>query len=209
MTKRKRSNPSKKVKKETTSPIFDPRAVLSKYKIQPISQYHANMMQDIVKLSNKFSQTVKQESDRQMVLQKMEINVKKMKEGIIKPPLMEKISENISVPRYDIDNIMKEYEHDIKIIRKSLVIIEGQTSHWYDEYRDAIVRLKQMLEAFIGEDIEAKNVTGTRQGLSAKSQELEEEIFTTEFEKKVEDLTLDDKKKIKNAMKVNNASQTR
>lgn len=201
---RKRSNPPKKVvKKEVDIPAFDPQAPLRKYKIKPISQYHANLMQDIVKLSNKFAQTVKQQSDREVTIRRMEIVVKKLESGETKPPILMKESENLFLPRYDIKQIIKEYKHDMKLIKESLVIIEGQTSHWYDEFRDALVRLKQMLETFIPEDMTAKNVTGVRQALSNEGAKDEEKAFDVEFEKKIEDLTTGDKKKIKKAMAQN------
>lgn len=205
MTKnnRKRSNPPKKVVEKVETPAFNPASPLAKYKIKPISQYHANLMQDIVKLSNKFSQTVKQQSDREVTIQRMEMFVKKLENGDVKPPVMMKESENIFVARNDIKGIIKEYKHDKELIKDSLTIIEGQTSHWYDEYRDAIVRLYSSLGAFLGEDAKAKNVTGQRQSMSVESKKEEEDIFTKEFEKKVEDLTPDDKEKIKNAMVVN------
>jgi len=195
MAKRKRSNPpKKKTEKKESKPMFDPLSPLRKYKIKPISQYHANMMQDIVKLSNKFATTVKQQSDREGALKRMEIFVKRVENGQVKPPMMIKESENMFVTRYDVPEVIKEYKHDMNIIRESLTIIEGQTSHWYDEYRDALVRLHQTIGSFIEQDKEAKRISGTRQGLSGKSRIEEEDIFTKEFEKKVEDLTVDDKK---------------
>ena len=200
---RKRSNPPKKAVEKVETPVFDPMSPLRKYKIKPISQYHANLMQDIVKLSNKFAQTVKQQSDREVTVQRMELFVKKLESGDIKPPVMMKESENMFIARHDIKDIIKEYKHDKELIKDSLVIIEGQTSHWYDEYRDAVVRLYSALGSFLGEDAKAKNVTGQRQSMSPASKKEEEDIFNTEFEKKVEDLTVDDKEKIKNAMVVN------
>ena len=91
----------------------------------------------------------------------------------------------------------------MKLIKESIVIIEGQTSHWYDEYRDALVRLSALLDSFIDKDEKAKNITGQRQSLSNLSVKEEEEIFTTEFDKKIEDLTVEDKEKIKKAVKEN------
>jgi hypothetical protein len=203
---RKRANKPKpqkqpRTKKKKQDISFNPQAILKKYHVKPLMQLHGNMMQESVKLSNKFSQVLKNQSDREFALKKMEIFIDKLKNGKIKPPVIMKQSENIFVPRYNLNEIKKEYEHDAKILRDSIKILEGQASHWYDEYRDSLVRLYSFLDIHLGENKEIARVHGHRKGTNPKILKKEAEIFEQEFDKKVEDLTDEDKKYLKNIAK--------
>lgn len=176
--------------------------VFSKFKVKPLNQIQVNLMKESVDLSNKVSGLLKQYIEIQKSIRNGEDYVKRIESGKLKTPVMVKETDNIMIPEYNLKELKKRFKDEVKMMKESLSLVEGQVSHWYDEYRDSLVRVNKMTKSHLGDAVSVNNVSGHRRNVGGELKKQEKVILQKEFDK----ITDKDKKEINKLLKGNNAS---
>jgi len=170
----KKVEPKKKPQPRPVNP-FD------RFAVKPVAKSFVTMVNEAVKLNNQYAALVQQYTQKQNEVALRKKYVKNLKKGNIKTPLMMQTMDGLFEPVYDIKQLTKQLENKNKIVTQSLLLIDDQVSHWYDEYRDSMIRVYQVLGGILGKDKEVKNVSGHRKNLADKGKETK--IFEKDFEK--------------------------
>ena len=194
-----------KIEQPKSECIVNPmQQFLSKFPVKGMHQEIANLMKETIDLNNRFQTNVKHLVTEQENDTRTSLFLNDLKTGKVKPPIMVKKNDNLMIPIYD----FKKYIDDQKMLltkkKEMLLIAEGQIGQWYNQYVDALVRLKfsidQLLENHPDKDI-IKGIEGHR--ISRKFDQAEQKSFIEGFTKDVKDLTDADKKMIAEAAKEN------
>lgn len=205
---RKRANETKPVeqvqpvcKVVPTNPLIEYQ---KKYPVIGMNQETANLMKESIDLSNRFQTVVKQLVTEKESIQRDKLFINELKSGKVKTPIMIPRNNGILFPVYDLKSYIKELESKIKARNEMLIVVEGQVGQWYDQYTDAVVRLKfrvdKMLENHPDKDI-IKGIEGHR--ISRDFDKKEQASFIQGFTKDVDKLTDAEKKMIMEAAKQN------
>ena len=180
----------KKVKPKTKS---QPQPVhpFEKFPVKPVNPGFVGMMKEAVKLNNQYAGLVQQYTQKQNEATIRKNYIKDLKKGNVKTPIMVQTVDGLLQPLYDIKQLIKQLESKNKLVNQSLLLVEPQISHWYDEYRDSMIRVYQTLGAILGDEKDVTNISGHRKFNDNK--EKEKKIFEKDFDK----LTDADIKKLK------------
>lgn len=202
---RKRSNKksskpkTKVVKKEATDAV--PNA-LDELAVKVYKQTEVNILKESVDLSNRVAKLLNEKQKKLNHLAASKRYVKKLRAGRVNAPLLKKVSGNIFETIDDLNLLADKIEEENKDIKDSIEILDGQISHWYDEYLDARIRAflmeKQALAPILKER-GIKRVQGHYHGVSPESKKAEEKSFIKQFD--AQNLSNEDKKELKETMK--------
>jgi len=214
MTKgqRKRSNKKTSTTKKTTtkkvkSSNIVPKKVIDDFTVKPLSQEQVQIMKESVDLSNRFAKLLKQQQQKYSHLAMSEAYVKKLRSGKVEAPVMKQISGNLFETISDLDDLADRIEKENVEVQKSIDIVEGQLSHWYDEYVDALVRNFLMYKKLLGKILDEEKVSdvkGHYRGVGKQAKKAEEKSFVKEFD--AQNLSDEDKAEIKKLVKKNASS---
>jgi len=214
---RKRSNVSKtkKAVKIDTLPnkVTDTaiKNVAAQFDVPILNDTHVQMMKESVSLAANVQKLIKQQQMKETQVHQGKKLIQELKEGKVKAPLMHKRGENLFVPIYDINMLIKAVDEENSAIKQSIDITEGQLSHWYDEYVSSLIRQYNMLKSILKDKAEVTSISNHTRG-AGEAKKAEEEAFIKKFDlENASDADLQEvKKAVKEAREVNsNASSTR
>lgn len=175
---------------------------LDELAVKVYKQTEVNILKQSVDLSNRVAKLLNEKQKKLNHLAASKRYVKKLREGKVNVPLLRKVSGNIFETITDLEELADRIEEENKDIADSVEILDGQISHWYDEYLDARIRAflmeKQALEPILKER-SIKNVQGHYHGVSGESKKAEEKSFIKQFD--AENLSKEDKKELQQTMK--------
>ena len=197
MTQRKRANST--VNKNKAKVEVKPKS-------KPLQQAEAHYFQELVDVSNRYAALLKQKSEYEFTVKKLQENRKKIQEGKVKLPVaIVLIPKVMYYQEDDKKEIFKFFDDQIKAFQQTIKSLEGQLAHRYEEYAEVAVRNREFL-ANRYENLTAKQLSHSR-----KEIEDEENLFAADFDKMMNDPKLMDefKKAKQEAVKRNTQRATR
>jgi len=207
---RKRSNTSSKktaTKKKSckSGSCKAVKSVIKEYAVQPFKPEQVQILKETVNLSNRFAKLINQQQQKYNHMAMSKDYVKRLRDGKVNTPIMKQVAGNIFETIDDPDELADLIEKENEDIEQSIDIVEGQMSHWYDEYVDSLIRSflmqKQLLQKVLG-NTDIKDIKGHYKHATTKeAKKAEEKSFVKQFD--AENLTDEDKAEIKKLVKKN------
>lgn len=214
MTKgqRKRSNKKTTTKKtkDSSKKESKPKAcvvaknVLDDFAVKPLKQEQVSILKESVDLSNRLAKLVNQQQKKYNHLAMSRQYTKKLRDGKVNSPVMKQVAGNIFETITDLKSLADMIDKENDEIEKSIDVVQGQISHWYDEYVDSLVRDYLMLKKLLGKILDEEKVSdvkGHYRGIGKQAKQAEEKAFVKEFD--AQNLTEEDKKEIKKLVEKN------
>ncbi|MCK4329658.1 hypothetical protein KAX02_07425 [candidate division WOR-3 bacterium] len=153
-----------------------------KFPVKPVDKGYVSIVKESVQLSNQYGSLVQQYVQKQQEYTMRKNYIKNLKKGEIKTPLMIKTVDGLFQPIYDIKKLVKQLENKNKMVNQGLLLVEDQVSHWYDEYRDSLIRVSKHLESVLGDDKNVHGISGYRK-FNASQKKQEEKLFEKDYDK--------------------------
>lgn len=149
------------------------------YKVAPLTNFELEQFKELLKLSNSAAAVMKDISEKEVTVIKMREIVRRMRTKEIKPPLLQEILPKTYAHYDDMGTAIKMINQQIKMTEDAIQFGKGQLGHRYEEYVDAMIRMKDRLVKLIG-DATIKRISPHRIG--AKTDAKETEVFEQGFE---------------------------
>jgi len=176
-------------------------------KIKPLMEAEARYFQELVDSNNRYQAVLKQRTQYEFAIRKMEEDRTKVQKGELKGPFnLTVIPKVLTRQVTDKKEILELFDKQLITYKQMVKALNGQVEHRYEEYVESGLRNSEFLQKrFRGAT--AKKIMPDRK--TAKKEE--ETIFEAEFEKLLTDpeTQKEFKKKKKEAVKKNVARQTK
>lgn len=206
-TKKTKGSSKKETSKKSTNVVA--KNVLKNFAVKPLKQEQVSILKESVELSNRLAKLINQQQQKHNHLAMSKSYAKRLRKGDVKAPVMKQVAGNIFETIDDLSELADMIDNENDEIEKSIDIVHGQLSHWYDEYVDSLVRDYLMLKKLLGKILDEEKVSdvkGHYRGIGKEAKQAEEKAFMKEFD--AQNLSEDDKKEIRKLVK-NNASTPR
>jgi len=193
---------NKKVENKKSNSLVDnayiPNNILTSFPVSTFTTKEVSMFKELVDLSNNVAGLLKQIVDAELSVAKGKAIVKDMREGKIKSPAMQKVSNNLYLPMYDMSDVANKISEECKMLEQATIISKEQLRQRYDEYIDALRAFNTMLSNRLA-NAPKQELTILRADRKARMHNDEKVVF----EKKVEDMTKKDVDFLKEIAKKN------
>lgn len=146
-------------------------------KIPPLMEAEGQFFQELVNASNQYTNLMKQESQYQFILKRLQTDRKKIQKGDIELPiLMTLIPKVMSYWEHDKKKVLSIFDEQIKAYHANLLSLKGQMEHRYEDYTESGVRNREFLAARF-KTAKAKSIVALRD----VGEKEEEVLFEAEF----------------------------
>lgn len=176
-------------------------------KINPLMEHEAKYFQELVDCNNRYQAVLKQRTQYNFAITKMEEDRTKVQKGELKGPFSLTVIPKVLTRQVeDKKEILDLFDKQLQTYKKMVKALNGQVEHRYEEYVESGLRTAEFLQKrFKG--VKAKQIMPDRK----TAKEDEETLFEAEFEKLLKDPKTQEefKKKSKEAAKKNVARKTK
>jgi hypothetical protein len=185
--KRKRANNKKPDTKkvEEKKPKQEFPNIIKKYPVKTLSQIDVERFKELIALSNNVAALLKSATDEDMSIAKGKKFAKEMRKGIVKGPVLQRVSQNLMIPLTDMKKVADKLDSEINMLKEANGITKAQLQQRYDEYVDSLRAMTKVFTKMLlhAPEKQLQKIKGDRK---AKMEEQEQVIFEKEFEKLTE-----------------------
>ncbi len=141
MAKKRLSGASTSPKKEAVVEDAGPQA---------LNQIDANLLQQLVQVSNQYGKLYQQKSEFETILKQVQARRADIASGKIKLPILMALGKNKLYSCDDMKAVLEDLDAEIRVISNGLKGIEGQIMNYRDAYIEAGLKVNDFLDTRFG-----------------------------------------------------------